>query len=169
MHNLYEILEISPDATQYGIRQAFRISGFRWYPDVRLKGMEDYTIVRYAYTVLSHPEARRLYDVHRLRFPSRIFLPLHEKSMRIGTPSPHGLYEITLNFLIAKGELELAFRVARLENDYQTIEILVKSMVGDLVRKGEKLSPSREKIKIAAQSAGNYLSLHDLVRKHLSH
>ena len=167
-HDLYGILEISPSATPDEIRQAFRIKGVEYYPDLHLQGIQNYVAVRYAYEVLSHTQARKLYDEHRKEESSRFFLPLREEFMKRGKASPHGLYEITLSFLMAKGEIQVAYMIARSEKDYATIGILVKLLARDLSSKGRMLDVSDIKIRSAAQSADIFPSLHDLVMKHLS-
>ncbi|MBI3951931.1 MAG: J domain-containing protein [Acidobacteria bacterium] len=64
MSNLYEILDISPKASQQDIRSAFRRSARMYHPDVNKSptATDDFLRIARAYRILSDRRLRSLYD-----------------------------------------------------------------------------------------------------------
>ncbi|KAJ5080478.1 DNAj-like-2 isoform a-related [Anaeramoeba ignava] len=60
----YDILEISPSATQDEIRKAYRKLALKYHPDRNPDGTEQFKKIGEAYEVLSDPEKRETYDKH---------------------------------------------------------------------------------------------------------
>jgi molecular chaperone DnaJ len=60
----YDILEISPTASQAEVKQAYRQMAKRFHPDVNLEGAshDRITVINAAYEVLSDPRQRQSYD-----------------------------------------------------------------------------------------------------------
>lgn len=68
MQDHYSVLEISSDATEASIRQAYRKAALRWHPDKNLdnkEAEERFKAVANAYEVLSDTDKRRRYDESR--------------------------------------------------------------------------------------------------------
>jgi curved DNA-binding protein CbpA len=64
--DLYEILEISPNATQKTIERMYRYLAQRYHPDREGSGDADrFDQVVKAYSTLKEPESRAAYDSHR--------------------------------------------------------------------------------------------------------
>ena len=64
--NLYNILEIKKNATQNDIRGAYKKLAFQWHPDKnddKIFAEQKFKQICEAYTVLSNPEQKRLYDL----------------------------------------------------------------------------------------------------------
>jgi len=69
----YVVLEISPDASPEEVRAAYRRLAKRHHPDAG--GSPDrFHALREAYTILSHPARRRLYDRQRAAARPRTLL-----------------------------------------------------------------------------------------------
>jgi len=67
----YELLEISPQATQETIHRVYRYMAARYHPDNVITGnLEKFTQLTSAYKVLSDPQERSEYDAQRLMGPS---------------------------------------------------------------------------------------------------
>ena len=67
MTSLYEILEVSPRASPAVIRAAYRCLAQRHHPDKNPHSAEAgprLAMFNLAYSVLSDPDQRRLYDTH---------------------------------------------------------------------------------------------------------
>lgn len=63
--NYYEILEVSPQATQGDIKQAYRRLAKQFHPDHQreeMKSQDQIILINAAYEVLKDPQHRRLYD-----------------------------------------------------------------------------------------------------------
>jgi len=64
--NLYNILEIKKEATQNDIRVAYKKLALQWHPDKNEDKMfaeQKFKKICEAYSILSNPEQRRLYDI----------------------------------------------------------------------------------------------------------
>ena len=64
--NLYNILEIKKEATQNDIRVAYKKLAFQWHPDKnenKIFAEQKFKKICEAYTVLSNPDKKRLYDL----------------------------------------------------------------------------------------------------------
>ena len=64
--NLYNILEIKKDATQNEIRVAYKKLALQWHPDKnddKIFAETKFKKICEAYTVLSNPDKKRLYDL----------------------------------------------------------------------------------------------------------
>lgn len=64
--NLYNILEIKKEATQNDIRVAYKKLAFQWHPDKnenKIFAEQKFKKICEAYTVLSNPDQKRLYDL----------------------------------------------------------------------------------------------------------
>jgi curved DNA-binding protein CbpA len=62
----YELLEISPQATQETIHRVYRYMAARYHPDIVVTGnLEKFTQLTSAYKVLSDPNRRSEYDAQR--------------------------------------------------------------------------------------------------------
>ena len=67
--NLYNILEIKKEATQNEIRVAYKKLALQWHPDKnedKILAETKFKKICEAYTVLSNPDKRRLYDIETL-------------------------------------------------------------------------------------------------------
>ena len=63
--DLYEILEISPNASQETIERMFRFLAQRYHPDRKNTGdAERFREIAKAYNTLKEPESRAAYDAH---------------------------------------------------------------------------------------------------------
>lgn len=64
--NCYQILKISPTATQDEIKKAYKILALKWHPDKNLNNIEESEIkfkeISSAYDKISTIEKRQLYD-----------------------------------------------------------------------------------------------------------
>lgn len=60
----YDILEISPDATEQEIKKAFRTKALIYHPDKKTGNAEKFKEISGAYEILSDNEKRQLYDQH---------------------------------------------------------------------------------------------------------
>lgn len=60
--NHYEILGILNDADEYAIKAAFKRKALEFHPDKNPNGTKMFQLVNTAYTVLSNPSERRIYD-----------------------------------------------------------------------------------------------------------
>jgi curved DNA-binding protein CbpA len=69
-HDLYEILEISPNASQETIERMFRYFAQRYHPDRQSTGDADrFRRIAKAYSTLKEPESRAAYDArHKSNF-----------------------------------------------------------------------------------------------------
>src|SRR5262245_37928207 len=67
MVDLYEILQVSPNAEQEVIEAAYRRLAQKYHPDVNRspEASERMTAINRAYEVISDPERRARYDVSR--------------------------------------------------------------------------------------------------------
>ena len=64
MKNYYEILEVSPNASQEVIEKAYRALAKKYHPDVSQKSSESkFKEIAEAYDVLSNPNSRKEYDL----------------------------------------------------------------------------------------------------------
>jgi curved DNA-binding protein CbpA len=73
----YELLEISPQATQETIHRVYRYMAGRYHPDIEGTGnLEKFTQITSAYKVLSDPIARSEYNVQRARRQPAIRNPM---------------------------------------------------------------------------------------------
>ena len=73
----YELLEISPKATQETIHRVYRYMSARYHPDVVGTGnLEKFTQVTSAHKVLSDPDRRSEYDAQRATRQPRIQNPM---------------------------------------------------------------------------------------------
>jgi DnaJ-class molecular chaperone len=64
--NLYNILEIKKEATQNDIRVAYKKLALQWHPDKnedKIFAEQKFKKICEAYSILSNPEQRRLYDI----------------------------------------------------------------------------------------------------------
>jgi curved DNA-binding protein CbpA len=63
MRNLYDVLEISPNASNEVIKSAYRALAKKYHPDLGISSLnESMAELNHAYEVLSDPEKRREYD-----------------------------------------------------------------------------------------------------------
>lgn len=84
----YELLGLSPDASDEQIRQAWRDTARRLHPDTAGEGATDaFLAARYAYEVLVDPRSRRQYDVEQLAVRLR-FRPDPQPSTPAPPPTP---------------------------------------------------------------------------------
>jgi curved DNA-binding protein CbpA len=71
MKDLYEILDVLPDALPERIREQWRFLVHAWHPDkfpnaaLRMKAEEQIKEINKAYEILSHPHRRAQYDKQR--------------------------------------------------------------------------------------------------------
>ncbi|EGS17252.1 uncharacterized protein CTHT_0065710 [Thermochaetoides thermophila DSM 1495] len=68
---LYDLLNISPNATQDEIKKAYRKAALKWHPDKNKdnpQAAEKFKEVSQAYEILSDPEKRKIYDQFGLEF-----------------------------------------------------------------------------------------------------
>ena len=73
----YELLEISPQATQETIHRVYRYMSARYHPDVVGTGnLEKFTQITSAHKVLSDPDRRSEYDAQRATRQPRIQNPM---------------------------------------------------------------------------------------------
>jgi len=63
--NLYEILEISPDADQKTIKAAFRRLARLYHPDVNPNTEEKFKEITLAYEILTDPQQKSVYDAFK--------------------------------------------------------------------------------------------------------
>lgn len=70
MTELYEILGVTPDATESEIRRAYRKQAIKWHPDKNpdnpAEAERSFKLVAEAYEVLSDPEKKEVYDEYGL-------------------------------------------------------------------------------------------------------
>lgn len=63
MRNLYDVLEISPKASEEVIKSAYRTLAKKYHPDLGISILDEkMTELNYAYEILINPEKRREYD-----------------------------------------------------------------------------------------------------------
>jgi curved DNA-binding protein CbpA len=71
--SFYELLQVPPAATPEQLRQSFRRLSKRYHPDTTTLPVpvaeQAFQRLKRAYSVLSDPQARRLYDEQRSRIP----------------------------------------------------------------------------------------------------
>ncbi|KAL2160667.1 hypothetical protein VTH06DRAFT_1355 [Thermothelomyces fergusii] len=75
---LYNLLNVSPNATQDEIKKAYRKAALRWHPDKNpgdAKAAEKFKEVSQAFEILSDPEKRKIYDQFGLEFVLRGGVP----------------------------------------------------------------------------------------------
>src|SRR4029450_8377586 len=64
--DLYEVLQISPNADPETVQRVYRLLAQRFHPDNQTTGdSERFRLLTEAYRVLSDPQLRAQYDVHR--------------------------------------------------------------------------------------------------------
>jgi DnaJ-class molecular chaperone len=63
MRNLYEVLGLTPLATPFEIKRAYRKSAMTLHPDHRAGSAEAFAELQQAYAILSNPEKRKQYDL----------------------------------------------------------------------------------------------------------
>ncbi|KAL2179132.1 DnaJ domain-containing protein [Thermothelomyces heterothallicus CBS 202.75] len=71
---LYNLLNVSPTATQDEIKKAYRKAALKWHPDKNPgdnKAAEKFKEVSQAFEILSDPEKRKIYDQFGLEFVLR--------------------------------------------------------------------------------------------------
>ena len=79
----YELLEISPQATQETIHRVYRYMAARYHPDIEGTGnLDKFTQLTSAYKVLSDPNARSEYNVQRATRQPAI------RNLRLETSAP---------------------------------------------------------------------------------
>ncbi|HEX3373491.1 MAG TPA: DnaJ domain-containing protein, partial [Edaphobacter sp.] len=76
----YELLEISPQASQDTIHRVYRFMAARYHPDIQGTGnLEKFTQLTSAYKVLSDPNRRAEYDAQRATRQPTIRNPMSSK------------------------------------------------------------------------------------------
>jgi molecular chaperone DnaJ len=61
----YNILDVSPQATDEEIKKAFRTLSLQYHPDKNPNGAERFKEINEAYQTLSNPQKKRVYDMQR--------------------------------------------------------------------------------------------------------
>ena len=62
--DLYQILEVDPDATQSEIRKSYHKLAIKYHPDKNKDTEEKFKTINFAYSILSDPDKRRIYDIN---------------------------------------------------------------------------------------------------------
>ena len=106
MRDLYQDLEVKPDATPADIKAAFRRLTLEHHPDRNVDGSDErFKQVSHAYEVLSDPELRRSYDKAQAAGSSKFGPALRDFAMRMATK----LWQEVLGEVPELGRLTAAF------------------------------------------------------------